>query len=310
MCHCDICHAFGMQGVPVGAAPKIQCDICHIMRPPKYVMSGRCYKCLCDASDPFFKSVRVLISWRKVGGTQPVTTKRFKFHIPHDIQQRVAGRELQVRVKCFDVRGPLKVYPPIVWPLRTKMGFNGSTVGLRQRDEKGRGLCEAVDVSSVCRAGDNTLAMGWTDGAAYVVSVVLTERRAVEELVKQVAADRTLDYQVSLDAVKALFHVDDDDVVPMNVNIRTSLKCPIGLVRIQTPARGKDCRHLQCFDLETFVRTNSHMKTSSPGFFHCPSCVHRLSLEDIVVDGYMAKVLAETKAERVDVDEDGGWKAV
>jgi MIZ/SP-RING zinc finger len=37
---------------------------------------------------------------------------------------------------------------------------------------------------------------------------------------------------------------------------RLSLRCPLGLVPITVPARGRHCSHLQCFDLTTFLSFN------------------------------------------------------
>jgi MIZ/SP-RING zinc finger. len=37
---------------------------------------------------------------------------------------------------------------------------------------------------------------------------------------------------------------------------KVSLKCPITQRRITIPARGHDCKHIQCFDLESYLKLN------------------------------------------------------
>ena len=49
--------------------------------------------------------------------------------------------------------------------------------------------------------------------------------------------------------------------------IKVSLKCPITFRRISYPARGHDCKHIQCFDLESYLRLNVEK-----GNWKCPVC--------------------------------------
>ena len=71
-----------------------------------------------------------------------------------------------------------------------------------------------------------------------------------------------------------------------NGQSRVSLKDPILLCRIQTPVRGANCRHLQCFDLHSFL-TFAH-KT---GNWRCPVCTQTLKWEDLVIDVFMKSIL-------------------
>lgn len=49
--------------------------------------------------------------------------------------------------------------------------------------------------------------------------------------------------------------------------IKISLKCPITFKRISLPARGHDCKHVQCFDLESYLQLNCER-----GAWRCPVC--------------------------------------
>lgn len=50
--------------------------------------------------------------------------------------------------------------------------------------------------------------------------------------------------------------------------VKVSLRCPITFNRINLPARGQDCKHLQCFDLESYLRLNGDRGSG----WKCPVC--------------------------------------
>ena len=88
---------------------------------------------------------------------------------------------------------------------------------------------------------------------------------------------------------------DNDDVVASAT--RLSLRCPIGLVPIQIPVRGRACRHLQCFDLETFLRLNTRPNV---GRFRCGVCSNILSspCSDVVIDSFIENILKASRGGR------------
>ncbi|KAF3853697.1 hypothetical protein F7725_014385 [Dissostichus mawsoni] len=59
--------------------------------------------------------------------------------------------------------------------------------------------------------------------------------------------------------------------------IKVSLKCPITFRRIQLPARGHDCKHVQCFDLESYLQLNCER-----GTWRCPVC--NSEFEEVTID--------------------------
>jgi len=50
-------------------------------------------------------------------------------------------------------------------------------------------------------------------------------------------------------------------------SVKITLKCPITFRRITLPARGNECRHIQCFDLESYLQLNAER-----GLWRCPVC--------------------------------------
>uniref|UniRef100_UPI00358F1F04 zinc finger MIZ domain-containing protein 1 n=1 Tax=Myxine glutinosa TaxID=7769 RepID=UPI00358F1F04 len=90
--------------------------------------------------------------------------------------------------------------------------------------------------------------------------------------------------------------------------IKVSLKCPITFRRIQLPARGQDCKHVQCFDLESYLQLNCER-----GTWRCPVCNKTALLEGLEVDQYMWGILnaiQNTEVEEVTIDPTCSWRAV
>ena len=50
-------------------------------------------------------------------------------------------------------------------------------------------------------------------------------------------------------------------------HLQVSLRCPLTFKRISLPARGHDCRHIQCWDLEAYLKLNCEK-----GLWKCPVC--------------------------------------
>ena len=119
------------------------------------------------------------------------------------------------------------------------------------------------------------------------------------------------------------------------------LSCPISCARLECPGKGRDCKHLECFDLRTFVRVNLRAlrvlkytecvapdKKPTCHRFHtekkprgeceycrawrCPLCRVPTSIADLRYDAFVARILArEPEAKRVTVKHSTAqWVAV
>ena len=107
-----------------------------------------------------------------------------------------------------------------------------------------------------------------------VVIPTLSERSA-----RILAMDYVANSTVALES-------DDDDAcdAPSNVsnNLTLSLLCPIMKTPMETPVRGRQCKHLQCFDLKNFLRINESV---SGGRWRCGNCEGFVSVRDLIHDG-------------------------
>lgn len=93
---------------------------------------------------------------------------------------------------------------------------------------------------------------------------------------------------------------------------RLSLRCPITLQRLASPpARGRECKHLQCFDLEAYLVSNYRMRAFNSRW-RCPLCSLELRPSDLVIDAFVEEVLEATAADgvlEVFVSTLGSWRA-
>jgi len=64
-----------------------------------------------------------------------------------------------------------------------------------------------------------------------------------------------------------------------------SVVCPLTLARIQLPARGMNCTHLSCFDLENFL-----IFVKDTNRWVCPICLIDLSFATLYIDHHVKKL--------------------
>ncbi|KAJ3006152.1 Zinc finger MIZ domain-containing protein 1, partial [Thoreauomyces humboldtii] len=94
--------------------------------------------------------------------------------------------------------------------------------------------------------------------------------------------------------------VADEDGVEVGDQI-VSLVCPVGLKRIVVPGKGRECRHVQCFDLETFTK----MSAKTPKW-KCCVCNDAIEKSDLMVsEPFLHYLTAYPTAERCIVRTNG-----
>ncbi|KAL7535627.1 hypothetical protein ACHAWF_007438 [Thalassiosira exigua] len=107
-------------------------------------------------------------------------------------------------------------------------------------------------------------------------------------------------------------HSDDEgDSFGGDCSLTFSLLCPISKMAIGTPVRGAQCKHMQCFDLKSFLHSNKHV---SGGRWRCGVCEDFLSTEDLVRCGLFDAMLRDHRHEvsgardKVSFQPDGTWE--
>ncbi|XP_055354109.1 uncharacterized protein LOC129599798 isoform X2 [Paramacrobiotus metropolitanus] len=148
---------------------------------------------------------------------------------------------------------------------------------------------------------ENSLVISWSESlpncvADYCVHVYLARRRPLPAIVRHVQTN-VLSVAKSLAQESARGNADQD----IMAGTRTmNLFCPISKKRIVVPVRGVECRHMQCFDAESFLFMNIGPKAK----FCCPLCPKTVVPQDLVVDQFVLEVLSFTGNDRVEIVQD------
>jgi len=227
-----------------------------------------------------------------------------------------SGHRLELR--CFlahQLVEPPKMRKNHRWPLGCVLFLNGTQQQVQQVQQawdghsyKDRGEDSPLVLPThLLRAGTNRLYFTSYDPQPHIVVVLPTTSRTWQSLVAEVRDKHTLLPSAAQAHMRATFGdpADDDDDVVAGAS-RVSLRCPLSMRRIATPARGVSCRHLECFDLESYIE----LATATPfPRWQCPLCSMPARPHQLRVDSWTAHVLESLPADatEVEVQPDGAF---
>jgi hypothetical protein len=137
-----------------------------------------------------------------------------------------------------------------------------------------------------CKVGPVQLVM--TGGGAENVcgfALMLVRPRRLDELEALVRS-----HPMSKITKRPEFNHDDDCAA---TSTPVQLKDPLSFCRIQIPVKTVKCKHLQCFDLSTFIQY-----CERSGIWYCPCCPSKpgLSINDVYVDQFFLNMITGASA--------------
>jgi hypothetical protein len=84
-------------------------------------------------------------------------------------------------------------------------------------------------------------------------------------------------------------------------------RCPLSLWEIDTPVRGIECEHLQCYDADAYVDVNIKTRNVEKRW-KCPVCSKLTRPEDLVVDEFLLSGMRSARRELGLPDDEGLMK--
>lgn len=186
---------------------------------------------------------------------------------------------LELQLRCFQVKDELA--NGTCWPTSTTVSVNGFNVPIIQRAPPGQANPSKVlrelpaNLFPFTRVGSNKVEIRTSENPGiFVFMVHIVEVRDVNDLIKEVKlASENITYeQAKQDVIKSFGDEDEDDVVALSTIL--SVRCPLGLCVIDMAARGLHCKHLQCFDLRTFLQFSKKARSKA---YRCTVC-HNVSV--------------------------------
>lgn len=168
----------------------------------------------------------------------------------------------------------------------------------------------SIDITPQIRLtpGQNKVDIIWTNEADkfHAVSVYLFRKLSVQQLVQQVKKNGMLPSSVTKQMVIDKLTISDDDLEIETETYKVSLQCPLMKFRLQLPGRSRMCKHVQCFDIESFLMMNEKKPT-----WLCPVCDQYIEFDTLIIDSLMVEILEKCKdAEEVQFGPDGEWSRI
>ncbi|KAM7028627.1 zinc finger MIZ domain-containing protein 2 isoform 2-T2 [Acridotheres tristis] len=201
------------------------------------------------------------------------------------------------------------------WPASVQVSVNATPLNIERGDNKTSH--KPLYLKHVCQPGRNTIQITVTACCcSHLFVLQLVHRPSVRSVLQGLIKKRLLPAEHCITKIKRNFSSgtipgtpgpNGEDGVEQTA-IKVSLKCPITFRRIQLPARGHDCRHIQCFDLESYLQLNCER-----GTWRCPVCNKTALLEGLEVDQYMLGILIyiqNSEHEEITIDPTCSWKPV
>merc|ERR1712083_25344 len=139
------------------------------------------------------------------------------------------------------------------------------------------------------------------------VGIWLVEKLSSTQLLERLTTKGKRNPDFTRELIKKKLTDDEDGIA--TTNLKVTVSCPLGKMRMSTPCRPTTCDHLQCFDASLFLMMNEKKPT-----WICPVCDSPALYENLMVDGYFlevikAKELPEEENEII-LNQDGSWHPV
>ncbi|KAJ8418263.1 hypothetical protein AAFF_G00139720 [Aldrovandia affinis] len=220
------------------------------------------------------------------------------FHLRPYVHQTLTWRsDLELQFKCYHHEDrQLNTN----WPASVQVSVNATPLTIERGDNKTSH--KPLHLKHVCQPGRNTIQITVTACCCSHLFVLQLVHRPSVRSVLQVKRNFS-----SVVASSGNTTLNGEDGVEQTA-IKVSLKCPVTFRRIQLPARGHDCKHVQCFDLESYLQLNCER-----GTWRCPVCNKAALLEGLEVDQYMWGVLnaiQNSEFEEVTIDPTCSWRPI
>ncbi|XP_065830870.1 zinc finger MIZ domain-containing protein 1-like isoform X2 [Oscarella lobularis] len=215
--------------------------------------------------------------------------------------------DLELQFKCYHHEDKLV---QTNWPAAVSVSVNTHPVHIERGD--GRSAHKPLYIKNLCQAGRNTIQISVTACCcSHLFVLQLVHRPSINSVLQSLIKKRLLAVDLCIQKIRANFAATNqlgNQTGVEQTSIKVSLKCPLSFRRITFPARGRECRHVQCFDLESYLQLNCER-----GTWKCPVCSKPVSLEYIEVDQFIWGILTTIGNNDVDevmIDPDCHWKPV
>jgi len=180
-----------------------------------------------------------------------------------------------------------------VWPREIRVFLNMSQVFKVEEPKKlKKRRDEPVDLTVFFHSGKNQLQLSISDinPRKFTVALMVCGSLGDNAIVSSTSSQSADESKTRL--IEILRRIDCDYLVEESNSgfVSLDLRCPISLEKLKSPARGKSCDHLRCFDLNSFVSVNRQTSNINLRWM-CPICQRLLLPKDLVIDDYIGEII-------------------
>jgi len=204
-----------------------------------------------------------------------------------------------------------------IWPDNMVILINDVALDVRRKSHFGKDL--PTDITSCVKQRSNIFTaaiIGVPDDCndQYTVGcevIKVIEMQQLKNLIK------TVPFEEARKRILDRITNEDPDIQVVRSEITLDLTDPFTSNIFETPVRGKDCRHSQCFDLDVFLETRTRKapdEPSHPDEMRCPICKGDARPQSLTIDGFFASVRELLKrrgrldAKAIVLDGSGQWE--
>ncbi|CAF0826745.1 unnamed protein product [Brachionus calyciflorus] len=170
----------------------------------------------------------------------------------------------------------------------------------------------SIDITHLIRLAPNIankVELNWTNLEAnktHCVGVYFFRKVSVQALVDLLKANKTIDGEQTKKMVREKLQISDSDFEIETNYYKVSLQCPLMKFRIQIPTRATTCKHVQCFDLESFLMMNEKKPT-----WLCPVCDQYSPYDTLIIDSLFQDILNKcSDCEEIQFNSDAEWSKI
>jgi hypothetical protein len=155
----------------------------------------------------------------------------------------------------------------------------------------------------------NKLEINWTNldlSKSHCVGVYLYRKVTVQSLIDNLVKNSIQDPEITRNMVREKLQITDADLEIETNTLKVSLHCPLMKFKIQLPGRSTECKHVQCFDLQSYLMMNEKKPT-----WNCPVCDRHTPYDKLIICGLFKEILAKVNdCEEILFAPDATWTKI
>jgi len=294
------------------------------------IKEWQCPLCRILHMDPFNPGLELLMFTttprNMLAPSSQDSTMTMRFNVQPNVLKEWQSKKISLSVRCVGL-GPKSMNVPKgpLWPREVTASVNSykdvfkilpGKYGHVRREVAGK------EISDLIKPNSNTVSVQYKTEQApmnatvqpprFLFGVVASEPKSkidILSIIRHPSVDECRERDVSLvRAAQANF----DSLQTSDIVIETRAdfdiihtRCPLSLCEMETPVRGIECEHIQCYDADAYVDVNIRTRNVEKRWI-CPVCSKIVRPEDLIVDEFVLDAIKKAKDD-IGLDEYGGF---